>query len=428
MLQPTRLGETHLDKILIRGGVPLNGTVHVQGAKNAALPLMAASLLAEETCVLHNVPCLHDIFSMDKILTHMGMGIDFTGRSMTLEPRGVSLPEAPYDLVRKMRASFFVLGPLLARFGRAKVSLPGGCAIGARPVDIHIKGLEALGAEIRIEDGYVVCTGPLVGANHTLDFPSVGATENLMMAACRAEGVTRLTNVAREPEIEDLAQFLNAMGARISGAGTDLITIVGVDGLGGAEHVVIPDRIEAGTFLIAGLATGGDVTVVNANADHLTAFLEKFQEIGADVAIHGSKIRATGKNGIRAVDIATRPHPGFPTDLQAQTMALLTKANGVSHIKETVFENRFMQVAELIRMGANIDLDGNTAIVRGVEHLSGAPVMASDLRASAALVIAGLMAKQGETAISRVYHIDRGYERIEERLTALGARIERIRE
>jgi len=417
-----------LDKILIRGGVPLNGTVHVQGAKNAALPLMAASLLAEETCVLHNVPCLHDIFSMDKILTHMGMGIDFTGRSMTLEPRGVSLPEAPYDLVRKMRASFFVLGPLLARFGRAKVSLPGGCAIGARPVDIHIKGLEALGAEIRIEDGYVVCTGPLVGANHTLDFPSVGATENLMMAACRAEGVTRLTNVAREPEIEDLAQFLNAMGARISGAGTDLITIVGVDGLGGAEHVVIPDRIEAGTFLIAGLATGGDVTVVNANADHLTAFLEKFQEIGADVAIHGSKIRATGKNGIRAVDIATRPHPGFPTDLQAQTMALLTKANGVSHIKETVFENRFMQVAELIRMGANIDLDGNTAIVRGVEHLSGAPVMASDLRASAALVIAGLMAKQGETAISRVYHIDRGYERIEERLTALGARIERIRE
>ncbi len=417
-----------MDKILIRGGVPLNGTVHVQGAKNAALPLMAASLLAEETCVLHNVPCLHDIFSMDKILTHMGMGIDFTGRSMTLEPRGVSLPEAPYDLVRKMRASFFVLGPLLARFGRAKVSLPGGCAIGARPVDIHIKGLEALGAEIRIEDGYVVCTGPLVGANHTLDFPSVGATENLMMAACRAEGVTRLTNVAREPEIEDLAQFLNAMGARISGAGTDLITIVGVDGLGGAEHVVIPDRIEAGTFLIAGLATGGDVTVVNANADHLTAFLEKFQEIGADVAIHGSKIRATGKNGIRAVDIATRPHPGFPTDLQAQTMALLTKANGVSHIKETVFENRFMQVAELIRMGANIDLDGNTAIVRGVEHLSGAPVMASDLRASAALVIAGLMAKQGETAISRVYHIDRGYERIEERLTALGARIERIRE
>lgn len=417
-----------MDKILIRGGVPLKGTVHVQGAKNAALPLMAASILAEEPCVLHNVPCLHDIFSMDKILSYMGMKIDFTGRSMTLDPSELTRPEAPYELVRKMRASFFVLGALLGRFGKARVSLPGGCAIGARPVDIHLKGLEALGAEIRIEDGDVVCEGRLKGANHTMDFPSVGATENMMMAASRAEGVTRLTNVAREPEIEDLAHFLNGMGAQISGAGTDLITIVGVDGLGGVEHVVIPDRIEAGTFLLTGVATGGDVTVVNANADHLTAFLEKLEDAGAELHIHGGRIRATARNGVKPVDISTRPHPGFPTDLQAQCMALLSVADGVSRIKETVFENRFMQAAELIRMGADIDLDGNTAIIRGVEKLSGAPVMASDLRASAALVIAGLMAEHGETAIARVYHIDRGYERIEERLSALGAKIERIRE
>lgn len=417
-----------VDKILIRGGKALKGTVQVRGAKNAALPLMAATLLAEDTCVLHNVPCLHDIFSMDKLLGDMGVGIDFTGRSMTLDPKTINKPEAEYDLVRRMRASFFVLGPLLARFGKTKVSLPGGCAIGARPVDIHLKGLEALGASIRIEEGYVLAEGKLIGANHAMDFPSVGATENLMMAATLAEGVTRLTNVAREPEIEDLALFLNAMGARISGAGTDMITIVGVDALGGAEHIVMPDRIEAGTFLVAGVATGGDVTVANANADHLPNFLKKLQEAGAEVETHGNKIRAAAPNGINAVDITTLPYPGFATDLQAQMMTLLTRARGVSRIKETVFENRFMQVAELARMGADISLDGNTAIVRGVEQLSGAPVMASDLRASAALVIAGLMAKQGETAISRVYHIDRGYERIEERLSSLGADIERVRE
>jgi UDP-N-acetylglucosamine 1-carboxyvinyltransferase len=347
---------------------------------------------------------------------------------MTLDPKTINKPEAEYDLVRRMRASFFVLGPLLARFGKTKVSLPGGCAIGARPVDIHLKGLEALGASIRIEEGYVLAEGKLIGANHAMDFPSVGATENLMMAATLAEGVTRLTNVAREPEIEDLALFLNAMGARISGAGTDMITIVGVDSLGGAEHIVMPDRIEAGTFLVAGVATGGDVTVANANADHLPNFLKKLQEAGATVETHGNKIRAAAPNGINAVDITTLPYPGFATDLQAQMMTLLTRAKGVSRIKETVFENRFMQVAELARMGADISLDGNTAIVCGVEQLSGAPVMASDLRASAALVIAGLMAKQGETAISRVYHIDRGYERIEERLSSLGADIERVRE
>ncbi len=416
-----------MDKILIRGGTPLKGSVHVRGAKNAALPLMAAVIMAEEPCTLHNVPCLHDVFTMDKLLSTMGMQIEFTGRYMTLQASGITEPYAPYDLVRKMRASFFVLGPLLARFGKAKVSLPGGCAIGTRPVDIHLKGLEALGASICIEDGYVVAQGPLKGANYALDFPSVGATENLMMAACRAKGLTRLTNVAREPEIEDLAHLLNTMGAQISGAGTDMITVVGVDSLGGAEHVVIPDRIEAGTFLVAGVATGGDVTVLNANPDHLPVFLDKLRETGADVEAHGSRIRASAPNGLRAVDITTRPYPGFPTDLQAQTMTMLCRAEGVSRIKETVFENRFMQVAELIRMGADITLDGNTAMVRGVPRLSGAPVMASDLRASAALVIAGLMADQGATAISRVYHIDRGYEQIEERLAALGATIERVR-
>ncbi len=417
-----------MDKILIRGGNPLKGSVQVRGAKNSALPLMAAALLAEETCVLHNVPCLHDVFTMDKILSEMGMAIDFTGRTMTMDPKGVSSHEAPYELVRKMRASFFVLGPLLGRFSKAKVSLPGGCAIGTRPVDIHLKGLESLGVKIRIEDGYVVAEGRPQGANIALDFPSVGATENLMCAASKAQGVTRLTNVAREPEIVDLANFLNGMGAQISGAGTDLITILGVDSLGGTEHVVIPDRIEAGTLLIAGVATHGDVTVLNADADHLPVFLDKLRDMGAEVEVHGSRIRAAAKNGLKAVDVSTQVYPGFPTDLQAQIMALACVAEGASIIKENVFENRFMQVAELTRMGAVIDVDGNSAVVRGVPKLSGAPVMASDLRASAALVIAGLAATSGETSITRVYHIDRGYERIEERLASLGADIRRVRD
>jgi UDP-N-acetylglucosamine 1-carboxyvinyltransferase len=417
-----------MDKILVRGGNPLKGAVQVRGAKNSTLPLMAAAILGEHPCVLHNVPCLHDVFSMDKLLAEMGMTSEFTGRSMTLDPTTINSHVAPYDLVRKMRASFFVLGPLLGRFGKARVSLPGGCAIGTRPVDIHLKGLESLGAKIVIEDGYVNAEGPLTGADITMDFPSVGATENLMMAASRAKGVTRLNNVAREPEIVDLAQFLNAMGAQISGAGTDMITIVGVDALGGAEHVVIPDRIEAGTFLIAGVATRGDVTVLNANAEHLASVLAKLKAAGAEIEVMGSRIRAAAPNGIKAVDVATQVHPGFPTDLQAQTMAMLCVADGASVLKETVFENRFMQVAELVRMGADIELDGNSAVVRGVRALQGAPVMASDLRASAALVIAGLTAEKGETAISRVYHIDRGYERIEERLASLGAEIQRVRE
>lgn len=417
-----------MDTILIRGGTPLRGTVQVHGAKNSALPLMAASLLADKPCVLHNVPCLHDVFTMDKILSEMGMSIDFTGRAMTLDPAKLNSYVAPYDLVRKMRASFFVLGPLLGRFGKAKVSLPGGCSIGSRPVDIHLQCLESLGARIEIEEGYVLAEGALVGADVVLDFPSVGATENAIMAASTAKGVTRLMNVAREPEIVDLADFLNALGANIEGAGTDKITIVGVESLGGAEHEVIPDRIEAGTFITAALATRGDVVVQNARADHLPGFLSKMTDAGAVVEISDKALHVSANNGLYGVDMTTQPYPGFPTDLQAQSMAMLCTADGASVIKETVFENRFMQVAELMRMGAVIDVEGNTAVVRGVPALSGAPVMASDLRASAALIIAGLSATKGLTVLSRVYHIDRGYERIEERLTALGADIERVRE
>lgn len=417
-----------MDKILIRGGKPLKGSVQVRGAKNAALPLMAATILAEQACTLHNIPCLHDVFTMDKLLTSFGAKVEFTGRYMTIDPSTIDTQVASYDLVRKMRASFFVLGPMLGRFGTAKVSLPGGCAIGTRPVDIHLKGLEALGARIAIEDGYVIATGQLTGANYSLDFPSVGATENIMMAATRAKGVTRISNAAREPEIVDLAHFLNAMGAQISGAGTDMITVVGVDAMSGTEHTVMPDRIEAGTFLVAALATHGDVTALDAEADHLPNFLDKLRDAGAEVEILSSGIRVKAKNGIKAVDFTTLPFPGFPTDLQAQMMSMLCVAEGTSVIRESVFENRFMQVAELVRMGASIALDGNSAIVKGVPQIAGAPVMASDLRASAALVVAGLAASKGETSIARVYHIDRGYERIEERLASLGADIERVQE
>jgi UDP-N-acetylglucosamine 1-carboxyvinyltransferase len=417
-----------MDKILVRGGNTLNGSVNIRGAKNAALPLMAAVLQAEGPCTLHNMPCLHDIFSMDKVLTSMGVGIDFTGQSMTLDPTQINSRYAAYELVRKLRASFFVLGPLWGRFGEAKVSLPGGCAIGTRPVDIHLKGLEALGAKICIEDGYVIAKGQPTGANISMDFPSVGATENLIMAAVRAKGSTRLSNVAREPEIIDLAKFLNAMGAKIEGAGNDVIEIEGVDTLNGTTHNVVADRIEAGTFLIAGIATGGSVTANNVQPGLLPNFLEKLEEMGATIDRQENSITASASNGIKAADVITQPFPGYPTDLQAQIMTLMCVAKGTSVIKENVFENRFMQVAELSRMGADIEVDGNTAIIRGVEKLSGAEVMASDLRASAALVIAGLMTDKKETLISRVYHIDRGYERIEERLASLGADVERIRE
>lgn len=417
-----------MDKILVRGGNTLNGAVNIRGAKNAALPLMAAVLQAEGACTLHNMPCLHDIFSMDKVLASMGVDIDFTGQSMTLDPTQINSRYAAYELVRKLRASFFVLGPLWGRFGEAKVSLPGGCAIGTRPVDIHLKGLEALGAKICIEDGYVIAKGQPTGANISMDFPSVGATENLIMAAARAKGGTRLSNVAREPEIIDLAKFLNAMGAKIEGAGNDVIEIEGVDTLKGTTHNVVADRIEAGTFLIAGIATGGTVKTNHVSPDLLPNFLEKLEEMGATIVREENSITASASNGIQAADVTTQPFPGYPTDLQAQIMTLMCVAEGTSTIKETVFENRFMQVSELSRMGADIEVDGNKAIIQGVKQLSGAEVMASDLRASAALVIAGLMTDKKETLISRVYHIDRGYERIEERLASLGADIERVRE
>ncbi|HOZ46616.1 MAG TPA: UDP-N-acetylglucosamine 1-carboxyvinyltransferase [Candidatus Hydrogenedentes bacterium] len=417
-----------LDKIRIQGGTPLRGNVPVRGAKNSTLPLMAAAVLVEERTTLRNVPALADIDSMARLLESMGVVCRRDGRCLEMDATAMTSHEAHYDLVRKMRASFFVLGPLLARFGRAKVSLPGGCAIGTRPVDIHLKGLEALGAKIRIDEGYVIAEGRLRGANIALDFPSVGATENLMMAAARAEGPTRLTNVAHEPEIVDLAAFLNQLGARVEGAGSDLIAIEGVPALTGTDHTVIPDRIEAGTLLLAGVATHGEVRVEGACAAHLPSFLEKLEAIGAEIAVGEDWVQASALNGLKAVDLITGPFPGFPTDLQAQTMAVLCLAEGASVIKETVFENRFMQVAELRRMGANIEIDGNSAVVRGVPYLSGAPLMASDLRASAALVIAALAAERGETVISRVYHLDRGYECIEERLAALGGTVERIEE
>lgn len=419
-----------MDKMIIQGNIPLRGTVRVRGAKNATLPLMAASLLAEEGwSILHNVPCLHDVFSMEKLLMHMGAKTEFNGTTMTISAESGVSPEAPYDLVRKMRASFFVLGPLLARFGKAKVSLPGGCAIGTRPVDIHLKGLAALGADIQVESGYILARGALCGTEYTLDFPSVGATENLMMAATLAKGVTILANVAQEPEIVDLASFLNAMGARVQGAGTSTITIEGVTGLHGAEYTVMNDRIEAGTFLLAAVGTRGCVTVQGINPGYLRALLDKLREAGTSVIAESNQVTVdAGSTAVTAVDVLTTPYPGFPTDLQAQFMAVMTTAQGISRITETVFENRFMQAAELARMGADITIDGNTAIVRGVESLSGAEVMASDLRASAALIIAGLMAKRGQTVVHRVYHLDRGYERIEERLAYLGASIQRVRE
>lgn len=415
-----------LDRIAIRGGRPLSGVVDIRGAKNSALPLMAAAILAEAPCRLTNVPDLADIHSMARLLGSMGVDCAFEAGELALDATGMDSHEAQYDLVRKMRASFFVLGPLLGRFGAARVALPGGCAIGTRPVDIHLKGLEALGVEIRIETGYVEARGVLRGADTALDFPSVGATENLMMAASRAEGTTRLRNVAREPEIVDLASFLTALGARIEGAGSSEIVIEGAPRLGGAEHEVIADRIEAGTFLIAAAATGGDVLARHARAQDLPVFLDKLAEAGVAVEPRPDGVRASSQGPLRAVNVETQPFPGFPTDLQAQTMALLCLAQGASVIRETVFENRFMQVAELRRMGARIDLEGNMAIVHGVRGLSGAPVMASDLRASAALVIAGLAAAEGETVVQRVYHIDRGYERIEERLAGLGADIARV--
>ncbi|MCS6927173.1 MAG: UDP-N-acetylglucosamine 1-carboxyvinyltransferase [Candidatus Binatia bacterium] len=418
-----------MDKIVVRGGVSLHGEITVSGAKNAALPLVFASLLTDGECTLQRVPHLVDIRTALRLLRDLGVQYDWlSDNHLALCARTVRHYEAPYALVKTMRASFLVLGPLLARFGRARVSTPGGCAIGARPVNIHLDGLQRLGASIRLHHGYVEAQAKrLRGAYIPLDFPSVGATENLMMAATLADGTTVIDNAAREPEIEDLATMLNAMGARITGAGTPTITIDGVDSLHGAVHEVIPDRVEAGTFLIAGAITSGDLFVRGARADHLTTFLAKLRETGTHVEEQAGGIRVVGTGRPSGVEIITRPYPGFPTDLQAQTMAFLCLGDGRSVITETIFENRFLHAQELVRLGADIRLAGNTAIVHGVAMLSGAPVMATDLRASVSLILAGLAA-DGITEVSRVYHLDRGYERIEEKLASLGADIRRIKE
>ena len=430
-----------MDKILIHGGVPLTGTIKIGGAKNAALPLMAASLLTAEPLILDNLPDLADITTMANLLVQHGVAIDIgapddsgdptqrPGRVFELSARHITSTTAPYDLVRKMRASFLVLGPLVARCGRGRVSLPGGCAIGARPVDLHIKGLQRLGAEVELSDGYFEARAPkgLRGAEIVFPSVSVGATENLMMAATLAEGETLLINAAREPEITDLADCLTAMGAQIDGIGSDRLLIRGVASLHGAHHTVIPDRIETGTYMMAAAATGGEVRLLGARLDHVDAVRRILE--GAEVCITeaGDGIAVRRRNGrLAGVDVMTEPYPGFPTDLQAQIMALMAIAEGASMITETIFENRFMHVPELARMGAKITVHGASALVRGVSRLTGAPVMATDLRASMSLVLAGLVAA-GETVVNRVYHLDRGFERIEEKLAACGARIERLR-
>jgi UDP-N-acetylglucosamine 1-carboxyvinyltransferase len=416
-----------MDKLVIRGGVPLTGEIAVSGAKNAALPILCAALLTADELVVDNVPALHDVATMLKLLAQMGVAITREGDSVRLSAAHIADGTAPYELVKTMRASILTLGPLVARFGEANVSLPGGCAIGLRPVDQHIKGLEAMGATISVEHGYLIARAErLRGARVVMDIVTVTGTENLMMAAALADGTTVLENAAREPEIPDLAACLNAMGARVRGAGTDKITIEGVAKLAGGRHRVMPDRIETGTFLAAAAATGGEIRLTGARPDTLDAVLEKLREAGAMVATGPDWISLQQKSRPKAVTLRTAPHPAFPTDMQAQFMALDTIADGTGLITETIFENRFMHVQELKRLGADIAVEGNTAVVRGVAQLEGATVMATDLRASASLVIAGLAA-QGETVVERVYHLDRGYEKIEQKLSQLGARIQRAR-
>jgi UDP-N-acetylglucosamine 1-carboxyvinyltransferase len=418
-----------MDKILVRGGTRLEGDIQTSGAKNAALPLLASALLAEGTSTFTNVPELNDVSTMGKLLRQLGCDVAVDKNVVRITPPDAKRVEceAPYDLVKTMRASVVVLGPLAARYGRARVSLPGGCAIGARPIDQHLRGLEAMGAKVTLEHGYVEAAAKrLRGANIHLDMPTVTGTENLMMAAALAEGLTVLENAAREPEIEDLAHALNKMGARISGAGTDTIQIEGVEKLRPLEHAIISDRIEAGTFMVAAAITGGDVLVRGANAEHLKSVIGKLRTSGATVTTEAGGVRVRADNPFEAFDIATRPHPGFPTDCQAQFMVLACMAKGQSVITETIFENRFMHVPELTRMGADIYIDGRVAFINGVKKLSGASVMATDLRASASLVLAGLVA-EGETEVRRVYHLDRGYEHIEDKLRGIGADIERVK-
>ena len=446
-----------MHKLVIEGGVPLHGEIAVSGAKNAALPILCASLLSADPLVLHNVPALEDVATTLKLLAQMGVAVQREGTSVRLDAARLNNPVAPYELVKTMRASILVLGPLVARIGHARVSLPGGCAIGARPVDQHIKGLEAMGATVLLEHGDIVVAAPLPGgvvpvrshgapdqaaglpvnsraaqrgrlrgARIVTDLVTVTGTENLMMAAVLADGVTVIENAAREPEVVDLAKCLIAMGARITGAGTGCITIEGVAQLHGATHTVMPDRIETGTYLAAVAATGGDVTLTGTRADTLDAVLQKLRETGAQIDESGATIRIRASARPRAVNLRTAPYPAFPTDMQAQLMALNCIAEGTGVVTETIFENRFMHAQELLRMGASIDIEGNTAVVKGVAKLNGAHVMATDLRASASLVIAALAA-EGETVIDRIYHLDRGYESLEQKLAAVGARVTRRR-
>jgi len=416
-----------MDKLLIEGGRPLVGEVRVSGAKNAALPILCAALLTPEPVVLTNVPRLQDVRTMQTLLAQMGVALDTgTPGTVALDAGRIDWPLAPYELVKTMRASILALGPLVARCGEARVSLPGGCAIGLRPVDQHVKGLMAMGASIDLEHGYISARARrLAGTRFVFDVVTVTGTENLMMAATLAEGTTTLENAAREPEVGDLARCLVAMGAKIAGAGTDRIVIEGVDRLHGATHAVMPDRIETGTFVAAIVAAGGDATVAGVQAETLEAVLGKLAEAGADITVTGDTIRVARRGALAPFNLRTAPFPGFPTDMQAQMMAVATRAAGTTLVTETIFENRMMHVQELVRLGAEIEVEGNTAIVRGVGKLTGADVMATDLRASACLVIAGLMA-EGATTIDRIYHLDRGYERIEEKLSDLGAQIRRV--
>ena len=416
-----------MQKLAIQGGNRLNGEVRISGAKNAALPILCASLLTRDSLQLGNVPDLNDVVTMRKLLQQMGVKIELSGGQAVLSAANIDKLEAPYEMVKTMRAAILVLGPLVTRFGEARVSLPGGCAIGSRPVDLHIKGLQAMGAEIHIEHGYIHAQAKrLKGARIFFDLVSVTGTENLMMAAALADGVTVLENAAREPEVVDLAHCLNAMGAKIEGAGSDTISITGVEKLHGASHRIMPDRIESGTFLVAAAAAGGDITLTDARADILENILEKLQETGATIQTSGSTINLKMNKRPMAVNVRTAPYPAFPTDMQAQFMAMNTIAEGSAMVVETIFENRFMHVQELRRLGAQIDVEGNTAVIKGCAQLEGATIMATDLRASACLVIAGLVA-QGETIVDRIYHLDRGYEHIEAKLSALGAQIRRIK-
>jgi UDP-N-acetylglucosamine 1-carboxyvinyltransferase len=414
-----------MDKLVIDGGIPLAGEARISGAKNAALPLLCAALLTPEPLTLSNVPRLNDVRTMRSLLGQMGVAAGEDDGALTLSAAAIEWPLAPYELVKTMRASILALGPLLARCGEARVSLPGGCAIGLRPVDQHVKGLQAMGAEIDLDHGYIDAKAKrLTGAQFLFEVVTVTGTENLMMAATLAEGVTLLENAAREPEVVDLAECLNAMGARITGAGSDRIVIEGVARLHGATHAIMPDRIETGTYLTAAAAAGGEIALTGTRADTLQAVLEKLAEAGAEITSDDSVIRLARRGPLTSVSLRTAPYPGFPTDMQAQLMALMSISDDTSVITETIFENRMMHVQELKRLGAEIEVESNTAIVKGVPRLTAASVMATDLRASACLVIAGLTA-EGRTTIDRIYHLDRGYERIEEKLSTLGARIRR---